>query len=532
MTKVIIDYGLYLWYNSCGESVMNILPKPLKTTLKDGQTKFGANTKIVAPIDVIEKELKFLDYEIAHENTAIFEIGDTEYDYELTIDGNIKVVSKTNEGLFHGAMTLKQLVFDGYYEGVATLDNCEIKDKPRFGYRSFMLDIVRHFFDKNVIIKMIDILALLKINNLHLHLSDNQGYRLESEVFPELNEKANERKQTRGDGVPVGGYLTKADVKEIVDYAGERFVNVVPEIDLPGHTLFMLVARPETGCTGEQFDLAERYGIDNRILCAGNEDNYEIIETLIGEVAEMFPSKYFHIGGDEVPKTQWEKCPKCNALMKEQGLDNFEQLQGYFTNRVINILKKHNKTAIVWNEALYSGILDDSAVCQYWSDGRGAKAVREALKNGRKMYVSKNFPYYIDYPHGINNLKRAYKFEPLSCFDGVGEENILGVECPLWTEWVADEDKLHHQAFPRVMAMAETGWSNPKDKNYKDFVERLYNILGILEAYEIGYTHPTKANPNIFVAFGQAAKFLFAMLDLGDPKAMKNALDAQKGRKK
>jgi hexosaminidase len=510
---------------------MNIVPKPLKTTLLEGETTFSADTKIVSPIDVIVKELNFVDYEKAVENSAVFQIADTEYDYELIVDGNIKVLSKTNEGLFHGAMTLKQLVFDGYFEGVATLKNCHIQDKPRFEYRSFMLDIVRHFFDKRAIIKLIDILSLVKINNLHLHLSDNQGYRLESNVFPELNEKANVRKSTRGDGIPVGGYLTKADVKEIVDYAGERFVNVVPEIDLPGHTLFMLVAKPETGCTGEQFQLAERYGIDNRILCAGNEDNYDVIAKLIAEIAEMFPSKYFHIGGDEVPKTQWQKCEKCNALMLKEGFDNYEQLQGYFTNRVINILKQHDKTAIVWNEALYSNMLDDSAVCQYWADGKGANAVRNALKNGRKMFVSKNFPYYLDYPHGINNLKRVYKFEPLSCFDGQGEENILGVESPLWTEWVADEEKLHHQAFPRAIAVAETGWTEKENKNYKDFVERLYNVLGILEAYEIGYEHPTKANPNIFKALGQGLKFLFAMLDLGDRKAVKNAIDAGKARK-
>ena len=510
---------------------MNIVPKPLSIALSGGETLFSSATKIVSTIDVIVKELNFLDYEKAEENTAVFEIGETEYDYEVVIDGNIHVLSKTNEGLFHGAMTLKQLVFDGYYDGIATLKNCVIKDKPRFEYRSFMLDIVRHFFPKEVIIKLIDILSVVKINNLHLHLSDNQGYRLESEVFPELNEKANERKSTRGDGIPVGGYLTKADVKEIVAYAEERFVNVVPEIDLPGHTLFMLVAKPETGCTGEQFDLAERYGIDNRIVCAGNEDNYEIIEKLIDEVVELFPSKYFHLGGDEVPKTQWQECEKCNAVVKKEGLNNFEELQGYFTNRVINILKKHNKIPIVWNEALYSGMLDDSAVCQYWSDGKGANAVREALKNGRKMFVSKTFPYYLDYPHGINPLKRVYKFEPMSCFDGEGEENILGIECPLWTEWVADESKLHHQAFPRAIAVAETGWTRKEDKDYKDFVERLYNVLGILEAYEVGYEHPTKANPNIFKALTQGLKFLFDMLDLGDRKAVKNARDAQKARK-
>ena len=531
MTKVVIDYRLYLWYNGVGEGVMNIVPKPFESKITAGETTFSSATQIIAPLDVIVQEMNFLDYEKDVENRVVFEIAETEYDYEIVIDGNIRVWSKTNEGLFHGAMTLKQLVFDGYFEGVATLKNCVIKDKPRFEYRSFMLDIVRHFFDKDVIIKLIDILSLVKINSLHLHLSDNQGYRLESTVFPELNEKANFRKGTRGDGIPVGGYLTKADVKEIVEYAKERFVDVVPEIDLPGHTLFMLVAKPETGCTGEQFDLAENYGIDDRILCAGNENNYEIIEKLITEVVEMFPSKYFHIGGDEVPKSRWRDCEKCNKVMQDNGFENYEQLQGYFTNRVINILKRYNKTPIVWNEAIYSGILDDSAICQYWSDGKKAKDVRDALKNGRKMFVSKNFPYYLDYPYGLNPLKKTYMFEPLSCFDGEGEESVIGIETPLWTEWVADEHKLYKQAFPRSLASAETGWSSGK-KDYKDFVERLYNVLGILEAYEVGYEHPTKANPNPFKAVRQALKFLFDMLDIKNPKAWKHAIDAQKGRKK
>lgn len=509
---------------------MNVVPKPFESKLTGGTTRFSASTRVDCQIDVIKEELGFLDYEEGDANTAIFEIGQTDYDYELTIDGNVKVVSATNEGLFHGAMTLKQLIFDGYHEGVADLDNCVIKDKPRFEHRSFMLDIVRHFFDKEVIKELIDVLALVKMNTLHLHLSDNQGYRVESQAYPVLNEKGNLRKGTRGDGIPVGGYLTKDDVREIVRYAGDRFIDVVPEVDLPGHTLELLVAMPELGCTGEQFELTERYGIDHRILCAGREENYEVIENLLKELAELFPSKYFHLGGDEVPKTQWQNCEKCQSTMKREGLKNEEELQGYFTNRVIKVLKSLDKTPIVWNEALYSNMLDESAVCQFWSDGRKCLRVRDALKKGRKIIVSRTNPYYIDYPHGMNSLRAAYNFEPTSPFNGDGIENILGVETPLWTEWVADVDKLHRQAFPRVMAVAETGWSTG-DKNYKDFEERLYNVLGILEAYEIGYVHPKKANPNPIKAVGQTLKFFINMIDVDAIRSLKNMQNAKKGRK-
>ncbi len=510
---------------------MNIIPRPFSVKRENGTTTFSASTHVKCQNDVIKSELNFLDYESDVENTLTFELAETEYDYELIVDGNISVKANTEEGLFHGCMTLKQLIFDGYKEGVSTLENCVILDKPRFEHRGFMLDIVRHFFDKDVIKGFIDALALVKVNKFHLHLSDNQGYRVESTVFPVLNEKANFRKGTKGDGIPVGGYLSKDDVREIVRYAGERFIDVIPEVDLPGHTLAFLVAMPELGCSGKQYEITQGYGIDNRILCAGNEKTYEFVEKLLEELAELFPSKYFHLGGDEVPKTVWAECEKCNDLIKREGLKDYEELQGYFTNRVINMLKKLDKTPIVWNEALYSGILDESAVCQWWSDGKNATSVREALQAGRKMYVSKTFPYYIDYPHGLNPLKKTYNFEPLSCFEGVPTDSVIGVECPLWTEWVKDKERAHYQAFPRTFALAETAWSTP-EKNYKDFEERLYNVLGILEAYEIGYCHPKKANPNPFVGLGQTLKYFIQMIDWDAAKALKNARDAKKGMKR
>lgn len=509
---------------------MNIVPKPFESKITGGTTSFSASTRVNCPFDVIKTELGFLDYEGGEPNQITFEIGDTDFDYELVIDGDIKVTAKDEEGLFHGCMTMKQLIFDGYRDGVATLSNCIIKDKPRFEYRSFMLDIVRHFFDKEVLKGIIDVLALVKINKFHLHLSDNQGYRVESTVYPALNEKGNLRKGTRGDGIPVGGYLTKDDVREIVKYAGERHIEIVPEIDLPGHTLAILVAMPETGCKGEQYELTERFGIDERVLCVGREENYEVVENILKELAELFPSKYFHIGGDEVPKTEWQQCEKCQSVMKREGLESLEKLQGYFTNRVINVLKSLDKTPIVWNEAMYSNMLDDSAVCQFWSDGKKCERVRDALKKGRKIIVSRTNPYYLDYPHGMNSLRSTYSFEPTSPFKGDGTENILGVECPLWTEWVADVGKLHRQAFPRTIAVAESGWSTP-EKDYKDFEERLYNVLGILEAYEIGYEHPKKANPNPFKGAGMSLAYLVNMIDVDAIKSLRNAKNAKKGRK-
>lgn len=508
---------------------MKILPKPYSIRLESGQTRFSASTVVVAN-DLIKKELFFLDFESGEKNEVRFEIAPTEYDYELVVDGDVKVVSSTDEGLFHGAMSLKQLIFDGYKDGVSYIDNCVVKDKPRFEYRGFMLDVVRHFFGKDVILGLIDSLALIKVNKFHLHLSDNQGYRLESKVFPVLNEKGNMRKGTRGDGVPVGGYLSQDDVREIVRYAEERYIEIIPEIDLPGHTLALLAAMPELGCTGEQYEVAERFGIDDRIMCAGREENYDFLEKLLAEVTALFPSKYFHLGGDEVPKTHWENCEKCKAKLKSEGLKNFEELQGYFTNRVINILKSRGKTPIVWNEAIYSGTLDESATCQYWSDGKRAERVVRAARAGRKVIVSKCLPYYLDYTYGVNSVKDTYKYNPAELFDDEAKKNIAGVECPLWTEYVPTVDKLYFQAFPRVIAVAESGWYDG-DKDYADFEERLLNVLGIMQADDKGYAELKDANPNPFKGAWSTIKFGLNALDVIAIKSAINAMKAQKGRK-
>ncbi len=510
---------------------MNIIPKPFKEKVLDGTTIFSASTRIVCENEVILREINYLDYENSGvENTLTFEIGYTDFDYELVVDGDILVKAKDDEGLFHACMTLKQLIFDGYKDGVVTLQNCVIEDKPRFAHRAFMLDIVRHFFDKDVILGIIDILALVKMNTLHLHLSDNQGYRVESTLFPILNEKANVRKGTKGDGVPVGGYLSKKDVREIVAYAKDRYIDVVPEIDLPGHTLAFLVAMPKRSCSGKQFELGQGFGVDHRILCAGDEDNYDFVEKLLGEVCELFPSSYFHLGGDEVPKTAWESCDKCAEVVKREGLNNCEELQGYFTNRVINIIKGLGKTPIVWNEATNSGILDESAVCQLWTEKKSDDCQKDKFASTRKMIVSRTNPYYVDYPYGMNSLKSIYNFEPLGIIDEEQKNNVIGIEAPLWTELVADVDKLHKYAFPRTIAVAETGWSST-EKDYQDFEERLYNVLGILEAYEIGYMPMNKVNPNKIVSFAQMVKYRCSMIDWDFVTTLKNMNDAKATKK-
>ncbi len=504
---------------------MNIIPKPFSVKKGNDTTIFCASTRIISDNDLLKKELDFLDFKEGASNSLTFEICDSEFDYEVIIEGDIIVKSSTSEGLFHGCMTLKQLIFDGYKDGISHITNCEIKDRTRFKYRSFMIDLVRHFFDKQTILKLIDALALFKMNTLHLHLSDNQGYRIESDVFPILNEKANIRRGTKGDNVPVGGYLKKEEVKEIVEYAKSRYIDVVPEIDLPGHTLCFLTAMPERSCSKRQYDLAKGFGIDHRILCAGYENNYEFINKLLEEVCSLFPSPYFHIGGDEAPKEAWKNCKECNALLKREGLTSFEELQGYFTNRVIDMLKALGKTPIVWNEATNSGILDKSAICQLWTSKKSRESAKDRYSTARKMIVSKTNPYYIDYPYGINNLKSTYKFEPLSAVEK-DEHNVIGVECPLWTELILDDKKLFKNAFPRAIAVAEAGWSTSK-KDYKDFEHRLSCVLCLLDTYDVGYTTLNNVNPNPITAIIQTIRYRVGMTDWNFIETLKNKRDAK-----
>lgn len=488
---------------------MNILPKPYSVKKSDGEFVFSKSTVLEGLSEADKQRLYFLDYGEFEKNTLTAEICDCgAYEYVLDIKENISIKACSQDGIIHAVSTLAQMLFDGYDEkGCSVLGCVTVHDKPRFAHRGFMLDVSRHFFGVDTIKKLADILCLVKINVLHLHLSDDQGFRIESERFPELNSIGSVRKDTLGDGKEVSGYYTKQEIRDVVAYCKERGIDVLPEIDLPGHTLSVLAAYPSLGCEKKGYAVARKFGISDKILCAGEEATYEFIESLLDEITPLFPYRYFHIGGDEVPKGRWARCGKCAEMMKKQGLHNYEELQAYFTNRVINILKRHGKVAVVWNEALKSGMLDKSAMVQYWSEPNGAKRVVAAANDGRKTVVSKAFKYYLDYPYGLTSLKQCYNFEPtelrgLEC----GADYIVGVEAPLWTEWVDSEEKIFTQAFPRLFAVAENAWSE-REKNYKEFEQRLYNMLGIMMAYEYPFTPIKESNPNIIKGWVQAAAF-------------------------
>ena len=269
----------------------------------------------------------------------------------------------------------------------------------------------------------------------------------------------------------------------------------MPEFDLPGHTLSVLAAHPELSCRGTELKVGTKQGIFDDILCAGNDDALQLVFDVLGEMAELFPGRNFHIGGDEAPKKRWEQCPKCQARMKELGLQNEEELQGWFVNRAIDFLRQRGKTAVVWNESLNSGMMPKDCVAQRWMDKKNRAA--EFANNGGKVIVSDFYFYYCDYPYGMTPLKKTYNYNPY--FKGLskeGKNNIIGVETPIWTEYIRDFDKLCYMCFPRFSAVAETGWSLAENRNLKSFMHRFENLAQMLTDIGVNPAPAKNWNPN------------------------------------
>lgn len=362
----------------------------------------------------------------------------------------------------------------------------ENEKQPRFAYRGLMLDCCRHFFSVEEIKKIIAQMAVLKMNAFHWHLSNDQGYRIESKLFPKLNTVSSYRKLDELDplvtsgkysaGDTYGGFYTQDEIRDVVAFAAERGVDVIPEIELPGHTTAILAAYPEYSCRKEPMQVASTFGIHERIVCAGNDAAYAFLEQLLREAAALFPSKYFHIGGDEAPKSEWKACPACRAAMEKEGLQNYEQLQVRFMNRIIAFLKTLGKTAIVWNESVIADGLDESAVVQYWMEmAPGASYCEKEIAKGRKFIFSNQCQFYCDYSYAETPLRATLNFEPNVKGITVPEENVLGIEAPMWTEWISEEAELEKMLYPRLLAVAECGWSHRR--NTDAFLERAKAFL-------------------------------------------------------
>ena len=418
--------------------------------------------------------------------------------------------ASSDQGFFYALQTFKQLlpkeIFGGSLSEKAKwyIPCCTIDDAPRFGYRGMHLDCSRHFFSVAEIKKYLDIMALYKLNTLHWHLTDDQGWRIEVKSYPKLTEIGAYRNGTiigtdrnTNDGIRYGGYYTQDQIRDIIRYAGERCITVIPEVDLPGHMLAALASYPELGCTGGPYEVWHKWGITDQVLCPGKEGTFKFLEAVLGEIAELFPSPYFHIGGDECKKTQWEKCPDCQARIKELGIvadenTSAEQyLQNYVTTRVEKFLSSKGKKVIGWDEII-DGNLTNNAIVMSW---RGTKGGIKAAKNGYDAIMTPYSHCYFDYrqsdsadePLGgsrVISTETTYGFEPLEGLTPEEGKHILGVQANLWTEFITTDGHLEYMLLPRMLALSEVQWCQPEVKDFGRFSENLrtfhYPILDVL----------------------------------------------------
>ncbi|NHK32283.1 MAG: beta-N-acetylhexosaminidase [Asgard group archaeon] len=390
------------------------------------------------------------------------------------------------EGVFYGIQTLRQLLVKNE-NGSWEIPNLIIRDYPRFSWRGFMLDEARHFMGKEIVKHLLDLMALHKLNKFHWHLVDDQGWRVEIKKYPKLIEIGSKRKiKTKRGEKPLpdneqlyGGFYTQEDIKEIIAYAKDRFIEIIPEIELPGHSSSAIASYPELSCTGKQIDVPTKWGILSNIYCAGKKNVYKFLEDVLSEIADLFPSEIIHVGGDEVLKKNWKKCPDCQAKMQKENMQHMNELHVYMTNHFTKFLKKKGKIVMGWGQILDPKLTDD-VICQFWLGKKDE--VYNHLRKGGKMVSSDMLHTYLDYPYFLISLKKAYNFDPiLKNLDDEFHENILGLEAPLWTERVSNLNRLYYQVFPRLTAYAETAWSIIERKNFKAFMKRLSVFSEFLE---------------------------------------------------
>ena len=414
------------------------------------------------------------------------------YRLRVTKAKGIQIEAATEQGLNWALVTLATLI-DGQ-----NIPYCDILDQPMHKYRGILLDCVRHFFPVETVKAFIDALSMAKINTLHWHLTNDQGWRIESKLFPQLHENN------------ALEYYTQDEIREIVAFAGARGVEIVPEVDLPGHTTSILSVWPALGCAGKQVRLGDAPGIYSVILCPGKEAVFELLLPLLEEVAALFPSPLFHLGGDEAPKSEWRACPDCQRRIAEEGLTSEEDLQGWFTARLAEHLRGLGKRPVCWNESLLSTYLQRQApdlIAQYWAEMHTEGPSRRFWEAGGEVIFSDYLSVYLDQPHGSNPLKTVYAYAPgMPYYTPKAPLPALGMEACVWTEYIATPEKLARMTFPRAYALAEAAWTEPARKDYGDFRQRLDAWLA--KNPGMGFTPPALCDPQGLDRYRERARFM------------------------
>lgn len=416
----------------------------------------------------------------------------------------IVLTAGSDQGLIWAEHTLSQLRRQ-FPEGIPCLT---IEDGPAYPWRSFHIDSARHMRTISELKTIVGAASFFKLNTLHWHISDDQGWRIECKAFPKLHElgayRSGDHFGTYRSDIPEGGYYTREEVRDFVAYCEKKGIQVVPEIDLPGHVSAILHAYPHLSCRGEPVEVVTKAAITTELLCAGREEVYTFLETLLGEMLELFPAPWFHIGGDEAPKTRWAECPRCQAKMQELGLTSHRQLQGYFSSRIVEFLRKHGRRAIMWNDGAYGGGIDPSVVLQVWFPDRDG-ALDAHIAQGGQVYLSPVVPCYCDYPYGEHPVQAVYQLD--MCPDYVNRDTVLGGECLTWSEFIRSPERLQELAFPRFTALAEALWSGENRSDYGNFRTRLEAIFPVFGEMGIHATPASGWDPEPEEAKRQSREF-------------------------
>lgn len=424
--------------------------------------------------------------------------------YTININNkNIKISGFTSAGVFYGIQTLrKSLPICNATNNPIVLPAAEIKDAPRFKYRGMMLDCSRHFFSIDFIKKFIDLIALHNMNTFHWHLNDDQGWRIEIKKYPKLIEIGSVRTGTVmgrnsdvDDSIKYGGYYTQEQCREIVEYARQRHITVIPEIDMPGHMKAVLASYPNLGCTGGPYKVGHNWGVYYDVLCIGNEDTFKFVEGVLDEIIDIFPSRYIHIGGDETPTKRWSECSKCEKIMQKEGLP-INKLQAYFTNRIEKYLNSKGRSIIGWDEIL-DGDINKSATIMSW---RGIEPGEKGAKMGHDVIMSPTSHCYFDYAqtkeqysepltqvHALD-VEQVYSLDPApKTMSEESKKHILGVQANLWTEYISNPNLATYMLLPRMAALSEVQWTRPAQKDFKQFKIRATRLSKLYDKY--GYIY-------------------------------------------
>ena len=500
---------------------IHIVPIPLEMTVDKGYFQVGGNTVIhtvgtgLGPVpgyvkeyfdELTGKDLTIQDGESISKGYIRLELtgavaGNEAYEISSSRKG-VSVKASTAHGLFYGLQTIKQLVQQDS-KGNYVIPAVMIKDAPRFGYRGMHLDVGRHFYPVDFIKKYIDLIALHKMNTFHWHLTEDQGWRIEIKKYPKLTEIGAYRKETvvghashskAYDGIPYGGFYTQQQVKEIVKYAGDRFITVIPEIEMPGHSQAVLAAYPELACKPGPYEVATTWGVMKDVLCP-TEETFSFLQDVLTEVMALFPSEYIHIGADECPKDRWKESQYAQDLVKREGLKDEHELQSYFVRRIEKFLNANDRKLVGWDEILEGGLSPNATVMSW----RGEKGGIEAAKQGHDVIMSPTTYCYFDYYQadpeteelsigGFLPVEKVYGYEPIPAeLDADQAKYILGGQGNVWTEYMKTSKRVEYMALPRMSALAEVLWSPGDKKDYNHFVKRMGSFRKHLDAMEVNY---------------------------------------------